>query len=181
LAITAAFCYPMRKAFSDARGLAAHMSACHGEVARFLFHEARLMDNHRYDEWLALWLLDDATYWIPANADDIDPVWNVSIVYDRRGQLRNRMQRFKETLWLKERAPRLKRIVGNVVIESEDAGEVRVSSNFILAELHRGVQTIWAGTTTHLLMARADSFRIKSKKVVLLNNNEPLPNMLFLL
>jgi benzoate/toluate 1,2-dioxygenase beta subunit len=157
------------------------MAADRLAVERFLFHEARLMDDHRYDEWLALWSLDDATYWIPANADDIDPAQNVSIVYDRRGQLRNRMQRFKETLWLKERAPRLKRIVGNVVIESEDAGEVRVSANFILAELHRGLQTIWAGTTTHLLMASADSFRIKSKKVVLLNNNEPLPNMLFLL
>jgi 3-phenylpropionate/cinnamic acid dioxygenase small subunit len=157
------------------------MSARQAEVERFLFHEARLMDEHRYSEWLALWSLDDATYWIPANADDIDPTRNVSVVYDRRGQLRNRIRRFEETLWLKERAPRLKRIVGNVVIEAEDGGEVRVSSNFILTELHRGVQTIWAGTTTHVLIVAADSFRIKSKKVVLLNNNEPLPNMLFLL
>jgi benzoate/toluate 1,2-dioxygenase subunit beta len=27
-------------------------------VERFLFHEARLMDDHRYDEWLALWAVD---------------------------------------------------------------------------------------------------------------------------
>lgn len=150
-------------------------------IERFLFHEARLMDEHRYQEWLALWSLDDATYWIPANADDIDPARNVSVVYDRRGQLRNRIKRFEETLWMKERAPRLKRIVGNIVIESDEGSEVQVSSNFILTELHRGVQIIWAGTTTHLLIADAPGFRIKSKKVVLLNNNEPLPNMLFLL
>jgi benzoate/toluate 1,2-dioxygenase beta subunit len=149
-------------------------------IERFLFHEARLMDEHRYDEWLALWSPDGATYWIPANADDIDPARNVSVVYDRGGQLRNRIRRFNETLWLKERAPRLKRVVGNIVIENEDGSEVAVSSNFILTELHRGTQTLWAGTTTHLLIADSGSFRIKSKKVLLLNNNEPLPNMLFL-
>jgi 3-phenylpropionate/cinnamic acid dioxygenase small subunit len=156
------------------------MAVDRGAVERFLFHEARLMDDHQYDEWLALWSLDDAVYWIPANADDIDPTQNVSIVYDRRGQLRNRIQRFKETLWLKERAPRLKRVVANVVIEAEQGSEISVSSNFILTELHRGAQTIWAGSTIHVLMAVGDGFRIKSKKIVLLNNNEPLPNMLFL-
>lgn len=149
-------------------------------VERFLYHEARLMDDHRYDEWLALWALDDATYWIPANADDIDPTRNVSIIHDRRGQLRNRIQRLKETLWLREQAPRLKRIVGNIEA-AEEAADLVVTSNFILAELHRHAQTIWAGTATHRLAIDDGSMRIKYKKVVLLNNNEPLPNMLFLI
>jgi benzoate/toluate 1,2-dioxygenase beta subunit len=149
-------------------------------VEQFLFHEARLMDDHRYDEWLALWALEDATYWIPANADDIDPTRNVSIIYDRRGQLRNRIRRLKETLWLREQAPRLKRIVGNIEL-ADEAGDMVVTSNFILAELHRHAQTIWAGTTTHKLAGHDGSMRIKYKKVVLLNNNEPLPNMLFLI
>src|SRR5260370_20351973 len=120
-------------------------------VESFLYREARLMDAHQYDEWAALWH-DDATYWVPCNADDIDPTRNVSIIYDRRGQLRNRIKRLKETLWLKERAPRLKRIVGNLLIDAENGGEVTVSSNFILAELHRRTQTVWAGTTLHVLL-----------------------------
>jgi 3-phenylpropionate/cinnamic acid dioxygenase small subunit len=151
------------------------------EIERFLFKEARLMDEHRYDEWLDLWIQEEATYWVPANADDADPAVNVSVIYDRRGQLRNRIRRLKETLWLKERTPRLKRIVGNIVIESESGAEVTVSSSFILAELHRGIQTIWAGGTTHVLVNGGGSLRIKAKKVVLLNNNEPIPNMLFLM
>jgi benzoate/toluate 1,2-dioxygenase beta subunit len=56
-----------------------------------------------------------------------------------------------------------------------------VRSNFILVELHRHRQTLWAGNTIHKLVADGDSFRIKYKKVVLLNNDEPLPNMLFLI
>ena len=150
-------------------------------LERFLYLEARLMDEHRYDDWLKLWALEDATYWIPANADDIDPTRNVSIIYDRRGQLPNRIRRLKETLWLKEQAPRLKRLVANIDVEDESAGEITVSSNFIIAELHRHDQFIWAGTTIHKLVPHGDGFKIRYKKVLLLNNNEPLPNMLFLI
>lgn len=153
-------------------------------VERFLYHEARLMDAHRLDEWLALWD-DDATYWVPCNDDDGDPARTVSVIYDRRGQLRNRIQRIKETLWLKEQAPRLRRIVGNVEVQSagDVAGgdELVVESNFILAELHRHRQTLWAGNTIHKLIPAGAGFRIKYKKVVLLNNDEPLPNLLFLI
>ena len=161
------------------------MAASPQEIERFLYLEARLMDEHRFDEWLALWDLEDATYWIPVNDDDSDPTRSVSIVYDRRGQLRNRIQRLKETLWLREMSPRLKRIVGNIEIADSSASagatEFSVNSNFILAELHRHHQVIWAGSAVHKLLERDRQLRIKSKKVVLLNNNEPLPNMLFLL
>lgn len=156
------------------------MSADKDIVERFLYREARLMDAHSYDDWLSLWD-EDATYWVPCNADDIDPTQNVSVIYDRRGQLRARIQRLKETSWLREQAPRLKRLVSNIEIESPTDGEVVVNSAFILAELHHHNQMLWAGSTTHRLVARGDSFKIKSKKVVLLNNNEPLPNLLFLI
>src|ERR1700722_14011263 len=149
-------------------------------IESFLYREARLMDAHAYDEWLALWD-EDATYWVPCNADDIDPEQNVSIIYDRRGQLRSRIQRLKETAWLREQAPRLKRVVSNIEIAPATDDEVVVNSAFILAELHHHSQYIWAGSTVHTLVASGDSFRIKHKKVLLLNNNEPLPNLLFLI
>jgi benzoate/toluate 1,2-dioxygenase beta subunit len=152
----------------------------HRAIERFLFHEARLMDAHRYDDWHALWD-EDATYWVPANDDDIDPARNVSVVYDRRGQLRNRIQRLRETLWLKESAPRLKRLISNIEAEPEDGGLIAVTANFILAELHHHRQILWAGGTLHKLVPHGDSFKIRFKKVMLLNNNEPLPNMLFLM
>jgi benzoate/toluate 1,2-dioxygenase subunit beta len=152
----------------------------HAAVESFLYKEARLMDAHAYDEWLTLWD-EDATYWVPCNADDIDPMQNVSVIYDRRGQLRSRIQRLKETSWLREQAPRLKHLVSNIEIESATDSEVVVSSAFILAELHHHNQYLWAGSTTHKLLPNGEGFKIKYKKVVLLNNNEPLPNLLFLI
>lgn len=150
------------------------------EIAQFLYHEARLMDAHRYDDWLALWE-DDATYWAPCGDDDSDPTRNVSVIYDRGRQLRNRIQRLKETLWLKERAPRLKRLISNIEIEPAGEGPIVVRANFILAELHRHRQTLWAGETIYHLAAHADGFRIRFKKVLLLNSDEPLPNLMFLI
>src|SRR5712692_5476267 len=57
------------------------MPVARHKVESFLYREARLMDEHAYDEWLALWT-DDALYWVPCNEDDIDPERHVSIVYE---------------------------------------------------------------------------------------------------
>ena len=160
------------------------------EIERFVYLEARLMDGHCYDEWLALWD-EDATYWVPCGDPEGEPSQTVSVIYDRRGQLRNRIVRLKETLWLKEQAPRLKRLVANIEVAQESAdeastnaasaAEVVVNSSFILAELHRHRQTLWVGSTIHRLVRRAGGLAIKYKKVTLLNHDEPLPNMLFLI
>ena len=158
------------------------MGADQTAIERFLYREARLMDEHRYEEWLGLWAEDGrVTYWVPCNGDDLDPTTNVSVIYDNGSQIRNRITRLRETQWLREETPRLRRVVSNVVIEEETPAEVTVSSNFILAELHRHSQTIWAGTSLHMLVPADDGFRLRSKKVVLINNDEPLPNLLFLI
>ena len=46
------------------------------EIAQFLFREARLMDEHRYEEWLTLWA-DDGVYWVPCGHEDTDPLRQV--------------------------------------------------------------------------------------------------------
>jgi benzoate/toluate 1,2-dioxygenase subunit beta len=157
------------------------MSLDHYAVEQFLYHEARLMDAHSYDAWFALWAHEgQIVYWVPCDGDDIDPKLNVSIIYDTRTQLRNRIARMHETLWLRERPSRVSRVVSNIQIEAEVADSVAVRSNFILVQLHRHVQQTWAGTTLHKLERAGDSFRIRSKKVLLVNNDEPLPNLMFL-
>ena len=55
-------------------------------VTRFVYREARLADTHDYDAWEALWT-DDAVYWVPAGADDIDPDTHVSVMYDNRRRI----------------------------------------------------------------------------------------------
>ena len=63
-------------------------------VEQFLFHEAQLMDEHRFDEWLALWS-EPALYWVPSNRDDLDPAREVSLIYDDWVRLQLRIARLK--------------------------------------------------------------------------------------
>src|SRR5438445_7077305 len=98
------------------------MSIDRHKVETFLYREARLMDEHAYDEWLALWT-EDALYWVPCNEDDYDPERHVSIVYENRARLEDRIQRLKSgAAYAQDPKSRLSRVVGNVEIEARGGG-----------------------------------------------------------
>ncbi len=151
------------------------------QIENFLYREARLMDEHAYDEWLSLWV-EDALYWVPCNEDDIDPQRHVSIIYDDRPRLEERIERLKSgSAYAQEPKSRLRRVVSNVEVEEGDNGEVIVYSNFNLTELRRSRQDTFAGRTIHKLRPQGASFKIAYKKVLLVNNDEVIDNLTFLI
>jgi 3-phenylpropionate/cinnamic acid dioxygenase small subunit len=150
------------------------------DIERFLYREARLMDEHRFDEWLALWT-EDALYWVPSNRDDADPTREVSIIYDDRARLEERIFRLKGTAAHAQDPPsRMLRLVSNVEIEEGADGDVTVYSNFNLTELRRGRQDTFTGRTVHRLRQNEGRFKIAWKKVMLVNNDEVFDNLTFL-
>lgn len=151
------------------------------QIEAFLYREARLIDEHRYDEWLSLWT-DDGIYWVPCNEDDTDPARQVSIIYDDRVRLGDRVARLKSgAAWAQEPKSRMRRVIANLEIEEGENGEVSVASNFILAELRRHMQNLWAGRTLHKLRPENGDFKIVYKKVMLVNNDEEIPALVFLI
>ena len=48
-------------------------------VEKFLFYEARLLDQGRLEEWGQLFT-DDGIYWVPATVDQPDPIPHVSLM-----------------------------------------------------------------------------------------------------
>ena len=156
------------------------MSASQSKVESFLYREARLMDESAYDEWLSLWT-DDALYWVPCNRDDSDPAREISAVYDDRARLQTRIDRLKSGVaFAQEPKSRMRRLISNIEIEDAGNGDLMVSSNFILVELRRSKQDVFAGRTIHRLRPEGDSFRISHKKVLLVNNDEVIDNLTFL-
>ncbi len=150
------------------------------QIEDFLYREARLMDEHAYDEWLGLWT-EDALYWVPSNDDDMDPGQQVAIIYDDLAQLRDRIDRLKNgAAYSQDPRSRLRRVVSNIEIEAADDGEIVVYSNFNLTELRRSKQDTFAGRTVHHLRRDADGLKIVSKKVLLVNNDEVIDNLTFL-
>lgn len=151
------------------------------QVEQFIYYEADLMDEHRYDEWLALWT-DDALYWVPSGRDDIDPKREISLIYDDRVRLQVRITRLKSGFaHAQEPKSRMRRVVSNIVTQEAKNGDIVVFSNFLLTELRRGKQDTFAGRTIHRLRPDNGSFRLVSKKVLLVNNDEHIDNLTFLI
>jgi len=151
------------------------------QVEQFLYYEADLMDEHRYDEWLALWA-DDALYWVPTGRDEIDPKREISLIYDDRTRLRVRIARLKSGFaHAQEPKSRMRRVVSNIVITETENREILTQSNFLLAELRRGKQDMFAGRTIHRLRPYQGSFKLVFKKVLLVNNDESIDNLTFLI
>ena len=159
------------------------MSVDRRSVESFLYREARLMDEHAYDEWLSLWTANGAVYWVPCNRDDIDPERAISIIYDDRAALEGRIERLKSgAAFAQDPKSRMRRLVSNVEIGEDDGnGEVVVHSNFDLTEVRRGERRSVAGRTMHRLRRRGRGFEIVAKKVMLVDNDEPIRNLAFLL
>ena len=150
------------------------------QIENFLYCEARLMDENAYDEWLALWA-EEALYWVPANADDIDPLRHVSIVYEDKVHLEDRIERLKSgAAYAQDPKSRMRRVISNIEIEEGENGEVTAYSNFNLTELRRSQQRTFAGRTVHKLRPEGNSFKIAYKKVLLVNNDEVISNLTFL-
>lgn len=150
-------------------------------VERFLTLEAALMDGHEYDRWMKLWHGDDVLYWVPCNSDDQDPSTGIAIIYDDRSRLLERMMRLKDkTAHAYRPLAKLVRSLSGIVPTSVSGDELEVVSSFVLGETRVGVQNIWMGRVIHWLVDTDEGYRIRSKKVLLLNNDDAMPNLTFL-
>jgi benzoate/toluate 1,2-dioxygenase beta subunit len=148
-------------------------------VEQFLFLEARLQDEHRYDEWEALWA-DDGLYWVPMR-EDTDPATQLSYIYDNRARIASRIRQLK-TGQRHAQMPQsgLRRVISNIEI-TPSGEDIAVEANFILVESRRAFITMWGGRTRYLLTPDGDSFRLRRKTVLLVNGDEPIDNLAFLI
>jgi len=141
------------------------------------------MDDHEYDKWLDMWA-DDATYWVPSNDEDGDPRQTVSVIYDDRERLEERVFRLTNPGAHSQDPPsRMRRVVSNVEIEwdGDSESDIRVHSAYVLVENRRAVQDVYAAKVEHLLAQSGGDLRIRTKKVVLTAIDDPLGNLTFLL
>lgn len=151
------------------------------EVEGVLYLEARLLDDRAFGEWLELYT-PDATYWIPSTSDDVDPTQEVSIIYDRHAQLRERVWRLESGLaYAQEPGSRTAHVIGNVEVSVEPDGQVAARSAFVITEFRRERTLVHAGRCLHRLRDDGDGLRIAFKKLDLVNNDGHIGNMSFLL
>jgi len=145
------------------------------EIEAFLIHEARLLDERRFDEWMELFV-PEGYYWAPARPGQVDPWSEASLMFDDREIMRNRIQRLRHPkAYAQIPASRAVRQVSNVGVEEGDPGqsELTARSVFFMFEhrptLPQPLERIFAGEYRHRLRRDGDAFRIVWKKAMLAN------------
>jgi len=160
------------------------------EAERLLYHEARLLEEHRYEEWQALFT-DDAKYWLPIHGDggDPDPSASISIVYDDVARIDERVYRTLHTPVLDQNPPsRTVRLVSNVEVDDDAGGDAVVHCTQLIGELRPGGRGQVGLNDQRFFLARCEyrfrrveeDWRISLKKVVLLNADQPIYNLTFI-
>src|SRR5579872_6577465 len=137
----------------------------------FLIDEARLLDERRFRDWMALFA-EDGTYWVPAVPDQKSPFDQASLFYDDRDLMKTRIDRLEHPRIHVQTPPsRTAHIIGNVVVDEADAakGEYLVSSTVIMVEYREDRQRLFAGRQHHRLRRDGASLRIVQKRVDLIN------------
>ncbi len=140
----------------------------------FLLNEARLLDEARFDDWLALFQ-PDAWYWVPSEPEQADPFETVSLIYDDRRLLETRVRRLASPrMYSQEPRSRTSRMVANPSIEEANCRACTVRSKFMMVEFRRDSQRLFAGTARHRLVATPSGIKIAWKRVDLVNCDAPL-------
>jgi ethylbenzene dioxygenase subunit beta len=147
------------------------------ECESFLIHEARLLDEGHFDDWLTLFT-PEAQYWVPSEPDQADPLETVSLIYDDRRLLETRVRRLSSPrIYSQEPRSRTSRTINNVTIEKNANGATLVRSKFVLIEFRRNEQRLFGGTAFHRLVFDAGGIKIAWKRVELVNCDAPLDGL----
>ena len=148
-------------------------------VEQFLYHEARLLDTGQLEAWLELFT-DDATYWLPLERDQKDPLETSSIIHDDRTLLALRVKQARHPR-AHARLPLARTVhqVGNIVVE-EANDEVRVSSTLQVVEFRNEKQRLYGALVEHRLRLVNGSFKIAHKRVDLVNSEGELDGIAIL-
>jgi benzoate/toluate 1,2-dioxygenase beta subunit len=171
------------------RGGPSRLESC----TAFLYREAELLDTLQLDRWLELFD-NPCVYWLPIDPSASSPLDTLNLVYDDRPRLQDRVARFRSGFSFSETPEsRTSHLLGNLRMVDKgerdrlaapgsfEDGDVTVAARAVVARLRRGVCDTFHARMAWVLRPDGASFAIRLKRVDLLESQEPLPLLTFLL
>ena len=158
-------------------------------VEQFLYREARLLDERRFEAWLDL-LTDDVRYWMPVRSnryprrsqaiailnparhedDELGKESAVAFFDETKETLCRRVARLDTGMaWAEDPPSRTRHLVSNVEVEpTEVSAEIRVYSNFVVYR-SRGEteQDFYVGGRQDTLRDVGGAWKIARRTIVL--------------
>lgn len=146
------------------------------EVEQFLYHEARLLDERKFDEWLNL-LTDDIHYWMPIRrttmARDIDSEFTrpgaMAFFDDDKNFLQLRVKKNSaNNAWSENPPSRTRHFVTNIRIVDIQDEDITIKANFHLYRTRLDSdEDSWFGHRKDVLRRVDGSFMLARRHIFL--------------
>ncbi|HUC61231.1 MAG TPA: aromatic-ring-hydroxylating dioxygenase subunit beta [Alphaproteobacteria bacterium] len=144
------------------------------EIEDFVADEAHLLDQGRFEPWLALFA-EDGMYWMPSRPGQTDPLGVPSIFYEDKEVLAIRLRRVAHPANLAQ-APlgRTSHLLGRIRIENAENGLLCAHAPMHVVEYRDGDgQRVFGGTCTYHLRRENGQLKIVLKRVDIVNCDAP--------
>jgi 3-phenylpropionate/cinnamic acid dioxygenase small subunit len=139
--------------------------------------EARLLDQLRFDEWLAMYA-PECIYWVPGTPEGGDPRREIAICFDDRRRMEDRIYRLRTGYaWSQAPKSRTVRMISNVEVFDTDRDNARmVRSNFLISEFRVDGTRFLSGWCGHRFVQSGERWQIQVRQVNLIDCDQNLRN-----
>lgn len=167
------------KKTSRQNGILARVLLTH-EITEFLYREAEMLDERRYEEWLDLFT-EDARYWLPLRRnmkstelerENSSESTGISWFDEGKETLTGRVRQIQTGVhWAEEPLSRVCHIVSNVQVLKATPAEVTIKSRILVYRNRLQDETdFFVGKREDILRRVNDQWRIARRKIILDQN-----------
>lgn len=149
------------------------------DIVDFVYAEARMLDERRFEDWLTLFA-DDGIYWMPLHHDEPNPKLVTTLFHEDLLLLKTRVRRLMgERTFSQQPASRCHHLLQAPVVDHFDAaaGVFKTWTSFLYTETRADEKLFYTGWVEHHLVSVEGQLRIRLKKVQLIDCDAPHRNL----
>jgi len=146
------------------------------ELMQFYIREAWLLDERKFQEWLGLFT-EDVLYFMPRRKNvprreshrEVTPLGDLALIEDDKRYLEMRVARLETGMaWAEDPPSRTRHLVGNLVAEPLDGGDVHAKTAFLVYRSHLETdQQLLAGSREDVLRRVDGAWKVAKRTIVL--------------
>ena len=143
---------------------------------QFYIREAWLLDERKFQEWLGLFT-EDVLYFMPRRKNvprreshrEVTPLGDLALIEDDKRYLEMRVARLETGMaWAEDPPSRTRHLVGNLVAEPLDSGDVQAKTAFLVYRSHLETdQQLLAGSREDVLRRVDGAWKVAKRTIVL--------------
>ena len=146
------------------------------ELMQFYIREAWLLDERKFQEWIGLFT-EDVLYFMPRRKNvprreshrEVTPLGDLALIEDDKRYLEMRVARLETGMaWAEDPPSRTRHLVGNLLAEPLDSGDVQAKTAFLVYRSHLETdQQLLAGSREDVLRRVDGAWKVAKRTIVL--------------